>query len=96
LKTLLEESDIQLITEKILESLRPALNKQKQSPDDSMLNVKDLCDYLRVSKSWIYSRTRVNGIPFYKIDGQILFRKADIDKFLQDYHFPAITERQKS
>jgi excisionase family DNA binding protein len=91
LKTLLEDHDIQQITEKILESLRPFLNKQKQSSsEDRMFDVKDLSDYLRVSRSWIYQRTRLNEIPHFKIDGQVLFKKSKINEWIENYHIEGI------
>jgi len=91
MKTILETEDIEQIALKLLESLKPFLHqKQSTHNNDSVFNVKDLSQYLHVSKSWLYQRTRLQQIPYIKIDGQLLFKKSKIDQWLEAHQVPTI------
>ena len=84
MKTTLETTDIEQIAEKVVELIRPMLSSREPRQDDSILDVKGLCEYLKVSKRWIYERTRFHEIPCFKISKQeIRFNKHDIDQWVQ-------------
>jgi len=85
MKIELESQDIQLIAEKVAETLRPLLaNKGNDRHDDAILDVQGICDYLKVSKRWVYERTRIREIPFFRISKQeIRFKKQDICDWLE-------------
>jgi excisionase family DNA binding protein len=93
MKTELEPQDIKAIVEELIESLKPVLSSNGgngRHEDDGIFDVKELADYLSVSPSWIYNRTHLKEIPHLKIDGQLRFRKRDIDKWLNAYNVPAV------
>lgn len=46
--------------------------------DDAILTIKDLADYLKVSKSLIRNLVLNEEIPYFKIHRRILFRLSDI------------------
>lgn len=81
----IDEKEIQLIAERLAEILKPLLAHQgKDHQDDTILDVKGLCDYLKVSKRWVYERTRFHEIPFFRISTQeIRFKKQDIYDWLE-------------
>ena len=81
----LDEKDIQLIAEKVAETLKPLLaNQNNDRHGDTILDVQSLCDYLKVSKRWVYERTRFREIPFFRISKQeIRFEKQDIYDWLE-------------
>lgn len=49
---------------------------------DAILDVKGLASYLHVDENWIYQRTRKQEIPFIKKGKYCLFRRSDIDAWL--------------
>ena len=58
--------------------------------DDEIFDVKGLSEYLKASKQWIYERTSLKEIPHIKLDGQLRFRKKDIDRWMNSHNIPAI------
>jgi excisionase family DNA binding protein len=90
MKLELEPQDIELIAQRVVELLRPLLSGNSQHAADVIFGVEGLAQYLNVSKQWIYERTHLKEIPHLKIDGQLRFRKKDIDKWLNSYNVPAI------
>jgi excisionase family DNA binding protein len=91
LKTELEIQEIEAIADKVIEKLKPLLNNGRHDAEDTILEVQGLSECLKVSKQWIYERTHLKEIPHLKIDGQLRFRKRDIDKWLNSYNVPAIS-----
>lgn len=92
MKTFLEPEDIQAIATAVLCALKPLIaGNGTRDVEDVIFDVRDLVDYLKVSKQWIYERTHLKEIPHLKIDGQLRFRKKDIDKWLSTFNIPAVT-----
>jgi excisionase family DNA binding protein len=57
-----------------------------------LLTVDDLCEYLVVSKDFIYDEVRHGRLRASRIARQLRFRQADVDAFVQanavaDQHF---------
>ena len=91
MRIVLEPSDLDAIAEKVIETLRPLLHTDKNNKgEDVNLDVQGLCDYLHVSKKWVYKRTHLNEIPHYKVEGVLLFRKRDIDKWVDSFRIPVL------
>lgn len=84
----LDHSDHEAIAQLVVAQLRPLLNTQQD--DNELLNVAGLAEYLHVSVAWVYERSRLNEIPKIKMHGVLLFRKSDIDKWLNSESTPAI------
>jgi excisionase family DNA binding protein len=85
-----DDRDVEKIANKVIELLKPLL---KSSPHEEnqeiILDVNGLASYLKVNKSWVYERTHLNEIPYYKIGKFPRFRKKDIDKWLEENkHLP--------
>lgn len=95
MKTELELQEIEAIADKVIEKLKPIIDSGGKYEDDIIFDVEGLADYLRVSKAWIYERTHLKEIPHLKIDGQLRFRKKDIDKWLSSYNIPAISIHER-
>ncbi len=94
MKTTLEPEDIEQIALKVVEMLIPVIasNGNKKANDDVIFDVKRLQAYLNVSDKWIYERTHLNELPHLKIKGLLRFRKNDIDKWLDKYIIPLVSE----
>ena len=46
------------------------------------LNVKDLCDYINVSESYVYKKVMKNAIPHIKLGTRTLFERNEIDSWV--------------
>lgn len=94
MKTLLEQEDIRAIASAVMEMVKPLLSGNgTNKEEDIIFDVAGLTEYLKVSKQWIYERTHLKEIPHLKIDGQLRFRKKDINKWLNSFNVPAITPK---
>ena len=51
--------------------------------DDKLLNVKELSDHLKVSKSSIYNYIKDESIPSIKLNGRLLFSQAAIHTWIE-------------
>jgi len=47
-----------------------------------LLTVDDVAARLRVTKSWIYIKTKTNELPHIKVGRYIRFRATDIERYL--------------
>ena len=90
MKIEIEEDDIEAIANEVAETLKPLIAKNGESEEDEFLDVKGLAQYLKVSKQWIYERTHLNKIPHLKIDGQLRFKRKDIDKWVNTHNVPVV------
>ena len=81
----LDDKDIERVANKVIELLKPLLKASPQKDDhEIILDVDGLASYLKVTKSWVYERTDLNEIPYYKVGKFPRFRKKDIDKWLEE------------
>ncbi len=53
---------------------------------ETLLNVQELSEKLRVNKTWIYERTRKDKIPHYKLGRYCLFNIKEIEEYLNTLH----------
>jgi excisionase family DNA binding protein len=84
------------IVDKVVDKLKIFVSGNGKKENDAIFDVQGLSSYLKVSKQWVYERTHLNEIPFYKIEGHVRFKKSDIDKWLQGYHMPAVSTPLRS
>lgn len=94
MKTTLETTDIEQIAEKVVELIKPMLSRQQDTrQEDTIYDVKGLCEYLKVTPKWIHERTHLKEIPYIKLSNkQLRFKRRDIDKWLESLKTPAIDE----
>jgi predicted DNA-binding transcriptional regulator AlpA len=89
----LEQSDIQVIAERVVELLKLHLTHKEDRQQDNILDVPRLCEYLHVTSHWVHERTHLKEIPYYKLSNkQLRFRKKKIDKWLDSLETPAIND----
>ena len=66
-----------------------------QQPAKEVMNAKEVADYLGISTSYLSELTADNKIPFVKIGtgkGRNLFRKVDVDKWLEEHTVHSATD----
>lgn len=51
--------------------------------EKDFLTVKELCDWIRLSRSKVYSLVTINKIPHAKVGGKILFDKEKIKIWIE-------------
>ena len=52
--------------------------------EERLLTVQELCDFLKVDKDWVYSRTRKNNIPYVRVGPRLVrFKLSEISKWLE-------------
>lgn len=51
---------------------------------EQLINIDELCQILKLKRSYIYLLTHQKKIPHYKLGGQLRFKLSDIEKWLQD------------
>ncbi len=81
----IEIDDSQLINdivEKVVDLITPLLRQNQKNNHDELMDVKGLADYLNVKKQWVYEKTHINAIPYYKVGKYPRYRKSKIDEWL--------------
>lgn len=53
-----------------------------------LLTVKEAAKYLRLKESTIYHYVHKNRISFYKIGSRVLFKRDDLDLYIENNYFP--------
>lgn len=97
MKIELEQEDIRAIAQAVTEMLKPVLsgNGKHGAEDNTIFDVKGLCNHLHVSDKWIYERTHLKEIPHLKVNGLLRFRKKDIEKWLNSFNVPAVSTPER-
>ena len=70
------------IVEKVVERLKPLISNSHDSRGDELMDVKALADYLKVKKQWVYEKTHMNILPYYKVGKYPRYKKSKIDEWL--------------
>ncbi len=73
---------IDKIVEKVVERLKPLISNSHDSKGDELMDVQALADYLKVKKQWVYEKTHMNIIPYFKVGKYPRYRKSKIDEWL--------------
>lgn len=68
----------------------------KSETNNEILDINGIVKYTKLSKKTIYKLTSQNSIPFIKRNNKkkstLLFRKKEIDKWLDTYKIPVLNE----
>jgi excisionase family DNA binding protein len=51
--------------------------------EEKLLTREEVMDYLRISKASLYRLMKQKAFPYIKFERKVLFRKKDIDEFLE-------------
>ncbi|MED3351951.1 helix-turn-helix domain-containing protein [Bacillus thuringiensis] len=66
--------------------LEKAINERVEelAKEKYFLSFKELSEYLNISKPTIDEHLLKNGLPYYKVGTKYLFKKNEVDEFLDD------------
>ncbi len=82
---------VDLIADKVIEKLKPVISGNgKHDPDDRWFNIKQLSNYIGMSIQWIYNNK--NKLPHSNINNKPLFRKSEVDRWLESCRVHTINE----
>lgn len=78
--------NVQIDEKKVNEMLEKAINERvdELAKEKYFMTYKELEKYLNISKPTIEDRLIKNGMKFYRIGQKYLFKKSDVDKFLDE------------
>ena len=51
--------------------------------NDTIMDMDEMSDYLKISKSFLYKRVHKRTIPFVKVGRRTIFVKEQIDKWIE-------------
>ncbi|WP_438824494.1 helix-turn-helix domain-containing protein [Bacillus sp. JJ864] len=75
----IDEKTVNTMLEKAINEKVEELAKEKY-----FLSFKELSEYLNISKPTIDEHLLKNGLPYYKVGTKYLFKKNEVDEFLDD------------
>ncbi|PEI37467.1 excisionase [Bacillus cereus] len=75
----IDEKTVNSMLEKAINEKVDELAKEKY-----FLTYKELTEYLNISKPTIEDRLIKNGLKYYKVGSKYLFKKNEVDEFLDD------------
>ena len=75
----IDEKTVNIMLEKAINERVEELAKQKY-----FMNYNELASYLNLSKPTIEDRLVKNGLKYYKVGSKYLFKKNEVDEFLDD------------
>jgi excisionase family DNA binding protein len=52
--------------------------------DQRLVGIKEMAEMLDVPESWLYSRTRTNEIPYFKIGKYVKFEPSSVMQWIKD------------
>ena len=78
--------NVQIDEKTVNQMLEKAINEkvEKIASEKYFLTMKELSEYVNLSIPVIKDRLLLNGLPHYRQGQKYLFRKQDIDQFLDD------------
>jgi excisionase family DNA binding protein len=45
---------------------------------DYFLDVDEVCDFLRIKKSWLYQNHKLSGMPSHNVGRKLLFKRSEL------------------
>ena len=83
----LKNNEIFLLSKEDLKVLLTDLSVNKK-----YLSLPEAAEYLRISDRNLRKLTKNNKIPFYKLEGKILFKVSELDKYIEKNKVESLSE----
>ena len=81
MKIALESSDLDIISARVAEALKPLLAGRGESAGDTIFDKKGLSEYLKVDVSWIDKN--LHELPHFKAGKYVRFKQSRIDRWIE-------------
>jgi excisionase family DNA binding protein len=72
--------------------LETVLSKISANINKKWLTLNEAAEYLRISDRNLRKLTKNNKIPFYKLEGKILFKIIELDKYIEKNKVESLSE----
>ena len=59
------------------------IESERKPATDKLLTVQEICELLKVPRTYIYWLTHKKQIPYIKMNGHLRFRRSAIDEWLE-------------
>lgn len=89
----LKQSLKEILTPIFRETIQEILHSESNTSKSKFLNMVEASEYLRISKNTLYSLTSGKKIRFYKHGSYNLFKKEDLDAYLDNIE---VVEKRKT
>lgn len=80
-------------TGKALEKMEP--NCQRTFNGERFMNDVELAKFLRISRRTLQEYRTLRVIPYYLIQGKVLYKESEIQQLLENAHKKCLDEQQK-
>ena len=72
--------------------LETVLAKIAANANKKWLTLNEAAEYLRISERNLRGLIKQNKVPFYKLEGKILFKTSELDNFIEKNKVESISE----
>jgi excisionase family DNA binding protein len=82
---IITKADLNSFRDEIIREFTKIVNNKQNGQTDPWLRTRDVCKLLNLSTSTLQNLRNAGKIPFKKLNGTILYRRADIESLLENY-----------
>lgn len=79
---IITKQDLDQFKNEIIREIINTMNTPRSELSEPWLRTREVCKVLRISPSTLQNLRNNGKIPFHKLNGLILYKKADIDSLL--------------
>ena len=79
----ISKQDLDSFKDEIIQELSKYCGRADQGEESTWLRTRDVCRILNLSTSTLQNLRNNNKIPFTRLEGSILYKRADIESFLE-------------
>lgn len=76
---------IEALARRVAEIVLAEMSDDLRPSEARWLRAKDAAEYLGWTRSALYSRVHCRSIPHYKVDGMLLFKRDELDRWLAEH-----------
>ena len=86
---------LEALEEALLAELRSRQNRDSRGQSSyELLSIQEVCQELKMGKSWVYRRLKSGEIPSIKLGHNIKVRRKDLEEYLEDNRYRSEDEEQ--
>ena len=58
--------------------LRIEMEIKMLGKSETFMNVDEVCEFLRIKKSWLYQNHKLSGMPSHNVGRKLLFKQSEL------------------
>ncbi len=78
---------LEALEEALLAELRSQNRDSRDQSSYELLSIQEVCQELKMGKSWVYRRLKSGEIPSIKLGHNIKVRRKDLEGYLEDNRY---------